>query len=441
MPTEAVAPALASSSGVGASVSTSRMQRAWVAIVLAMVAFLAAVDRNILSILLVPIQKDLHVSDAAMGALTGTAFAFTFAVAGLPLAWLADRTSRRNFIAASVTVWSAMTAVCGLASGYLQLLLARIGVAGGEAAYAPASMSMVGDVFPEAKRGAAVSVLTIGSALGFSVGAYLAGTLNDRFGWHVAMMAVGLPGLIVAAVVWLTVPDPQRSAPSTSAPQPSVAGGVKRLLTLPTLPPLMAATVLLNFAFLGWLGWAPAFLMRAHHLSATNMSAVFGIVVGLGGVISSIVAGVVSDRLSHRGIRWRMYYCVAMVILAAPLLATGLLVHSTPVAISMLTLFSLAAGGLTTVSNVSVLSIAPQGLRATMMALIALAIALLASGLSPVVIGALNDALKPGFGDQAVRYSLLTAPLCLALSGLMFLVASRTIDADAAAAAASHGTT
>jgi MFS family permease len=331
-----------------------------------------------------------------------------------------------------------MTAICGLSGGFIQLLLARIGVAGGEAAHAPASMSLVGDVFPEAKRGAAVSVLTIGSALGFSVGAYLAGVLNDRFGWHVAMMAVGLPGLLVAALLWLTVADPPRSIPAGALVRPSVVEGVKQLARLRTLPPLIAGMVLLNFAFLGWLGWAPAFLMRTHHMSATEMSAVFGIVVGLGGVISSIVAGIASDRLSRRGIRWRMYYCVAMALVAAPLMATGLLVRSTPLAISMLALFSLAAGGLTTVSNVSVLSIAPKSLRATMMALAALAIALLASGLSPVVIGALNDALKPGFGEMAVRYSLLTAPACLALSGLLFLLASRSIDADADAAARSE---
>lgn len=436
MPTEAIGPGLAPPGAT--ALATNRAQRAWVAIVLAMVWFLAAIDRNILSVLLVPIQKDLHVGDAAMGALTGTAFALTFAVAGLPLAWVADRTSRRNFIAVAVAIWSAMTAVCGLSGNFVQLLLARIGVAGGEAAHAPASMSMVGDVFPESKRGAAVSVLTIGSALGFSVGAYLAGVLNDRFGWHIAMMAVGLPGLFVAALLWLTVPDPQRSTPSGPVIEPSIVRGVKQLLRLRTLPPLMTGMVLLNFAFLGWLGWAPAFLMRTHHLSATNMSAVFGIVVGLGGVVSNIFAGVISDRLSRRGIRWRMHYCATMVIFAVPLLATALLVRSTPVAIALLTLFSLAAGGLTTVSNVSVLSIAPHGLRATMMALMALAIALLASGLAPVVIGALNDALKPEFGEMAVRYSLLTAPLCLALSGLMFMIAGRSIEADAAAAAASQ---
>ena len=437
MPTEAIDVARSESDRATAIARPGfgRWQRAWVTIMLAMVAFLAAVDRNILSVLLVPIQKDLHVGDAAMGALTGTAFAVVFATSALPLAWVADRTNRRNFVAIAVAAWSVMTAICGLASTFLQLLVARIGVAAGEAAHGPASLSIVADVFPAPKRGAAISVLTIGSALGYAGGAFLAGVLNDRFGWQGAMMAVGAPGLIVAGLLWLTVSEPPRGAHdalSALSETLSVSDGMVRLLKIRTFVPLLAGTVFLNVAFLGFLGWMPAFFMRVHHLTATQMSGVFAMVVGLGGVFSNVFAGIISDRLSRRGLRWRMHYCVAMIVVAIPLLTAGLLIPATGAAVLALMGFTLAAGGLTTVSSATAISVAPASLRASTVAVIGIAVSVVGAGLAPFLIGLLNDMLKGGFGDLAVRYSLLTSPLALAFAGILFFVSGRTLEADAA---------
>lgn len=413
----------------------SRSRRAWITVVLGLVWFLAATDRNILSVLLVPIQKDLGVGDAAMGALTGLAFSLVYATAALPLAWVADRSNRRNFLAVAVAFWSAMTALCGFASSYMTLLFARFGVAAGEAAHGPTSMSMIADVFPAPKRGAAISVLTIGSALGFSAGAFIAGVLNDRFGWQGALMAVGAPGLLVAILVRLTVPEPKRGAQDASAARAtpvSVTATLKTLGAVRTFWPLMTGMIFLNIAFLGWLHWLPAFLMRVHHLSATNMSAIFGLIVGVGGVASNIVAGVASDRLAVRGARWRMYYCVGMGLVSLPLLAVGLLLQSTPAAVACLMIYSLAAGGLTTVTSAAAVSIAPSTMRASMMALIAFAVAVFGGGLGPFLIGLLNDALHARLGVNAVRYTLLIGPLWIGLATLMFLIASRSIDGDVA---------
>jgi predicted MFS family arabinose efflux permease len=289
-------------------------------------------------------------------------------------------------------------------------------------------------VFPAASRGAAISVLTIGSALGYSAGAFLAGVLNDHFGWQGAMMAVGIPGVIVALMLWLTVPEPRRAAHDGDERPPSlsVAEGVTRLVRIRTFVPLLLGTVFLNVAFLGFLGWMPAFFMRVHHLTATHMSAVFGIVVGLGGVLSNVFAGLISDRLSRRGMRWRMHYCVAMVLIAIPFLTAGLLIDSTRVAVIVLMGFTLAAGGLTTVSSATAISVAPANLRASTVAIIGIAVSVIGGGLAPFLIGVLNDLFKGAFGDQAVRYTLLTSPLALAVAGVMFFLAGRTIEADAA---------
>lgn len=411
----------------------SRARRTWITLMLGVVAFLAATDRNILSVLLVPIQNDLNVSDAAMGALTGAAFSLVYATAALPLAWLADRTNRRNFIAVSVAFWSAMTALCGLAGNYVQLLLARFGVALGEAGHGPAGMSMVADIFPAAKRGAAISVLTIGAALGYSAGAFIAGVLNDRFGWQGALMAVGLPGLLVAALLVLTVPEPRRGASDAHAVATpvSILEGLRTLAAVRTFWPLMVGMIFVNIAFLGWLHWLPAFLMRIHKLSTTDMSAIFGLIVGVGGVAANIFAGVISDRLARRGARWRMYYCVAMGLVSVPLLVVGLMLPNPTVAIACMMAYTLAAGGLTTVTNASAISIAPANLRASMVALIGFAVAVFGGGVAPFLIGLLNDGLSARMGVEAIRYTLLIGPIGIGLAALMFGIASRTIDGDA----------
>jgi predicted MFS family arabinose efflux permease len=434
--TDAVDPGLAAKASSATAAQAppgdfSRGRRAWITIVLALVWFLAAVDRNILSVLLVPIQKDLHVNDTAMGGLTGF-FALIFAFAALPLSWFVDRTNRRNFVAAMVALWSVMTALSGLATNFLQLAAARFGVGAGEAAHGPATMSMLADVFPAPKRGAAISVLAIGSAAGFSVGAYLAGLLNDRFGWHVAMMAVGAPGLAVAALVWITVPEPRRGLQDDhpeAAARLAMSEALRRIAKVRTFLPLAGGMAFLNLAFMAFLGWLPAFFMRVHHLPAKTMGAVFGLVVA-GGMVSNFYSGVVSDRLAKRGTRWRMHYCVAMVVVTVPLLTAGFLIPSTTLATAALVAYCLIAGGLTPVTNAAALSIVPANLRATLMSLILLAIAVVGGGLGPLMIGAINDALKPALGDDAVRYSLMTTPFCLALAGVLFYVAGRTIAAD-----------
>lgn len=433
MTTETAPPGLAAASATDVG-EYSRGKRAWIAFMLAVVAFLAATDRNILSVLLVPIQNDLKVSDAAMGALTGAAFSFVYASAALPLAWLADRTNRRNFIALSVAFWSAMTALCGLAGSYVQLLLARFGVALGEAGHGPAGMSMVADVYPAAKRGAAISVLTIGAALGYSAGAFIAGVLNDQFGWQGALMAVGLPGLLVAVVLFLTVPEPRRGAQDgahAAASPVSVLTGLKTLSRVRTFWPLMAGMIFLNIAFMGWLHWLPAFLMRIHHLTTTEMSAIFGMIVGVGGVVANIFAGVISDKLAQRGSRWRMYYCVVMGVVSVPLLVVGLMLKDATLAIACMMTYTLAAGGLTTVTNAAAISIAPANLRASMVALIGFAVAVFGGGVAPFLIGLLNDTLKASLGVEAIRYTLLVGPIGIGIAALMFFVASRSIDQDA----------
>ena len=406
----------------------------WVLLLLSLIGVLDAVDRNILSLLLVPIKQSLHASDAAMGALSGTAFALVNATVGLPMARLADRGNRRNLIVLALAFWSAMTAVCGLARTYAVLLVARCGVGIGMSAAGPATTSLIGDLFPENRRGGAIGVLSVGSAVGFSLGSIVAGVLNDRFGWHAAMLAVGLPGLVLAAVMWLTMPEPVRGihdekGRGDGAPAP-VWVSLKRVAAIRTMTPLLMGTIFVNVAFLAWVIWLPAFLMRVHHLGTTEMSIVFALSIGVGGVLSNVVAGFTSDRLARRGARWRMYYCCLMIAASVPLLVGALMFRQLAPAVACMGLFSFTAGGLSTVTGAAQLSISPPNMRAFISALFTLVVTVLGAGVGPWAVGGLNDALQASFGDQAIRFTLLMAPTCLAIAGGMFFWASFRIGAD-----------
>jgi len=424
-------------------VTRAAASRAWTVTMLGVVAMLAAVDRNILSVLLVPIQKDLRVNDAAMGALSGTAMALVYATVALPMGRLADRVNRRNLLAGAIAAWSAATALCGVASGFFQLFLARIAVGAAEAAQPPATMSMIGDLYPAVRRGAAISVVIVGSTVGYSLGSFVAGVLNDHYGWRGAMMAVGLPGILVALLVRFTVPEPARGVQDGGAgaalPRDTLVQQLRQCARIRTFHPFVLGLVCMNMAFIGWLAWAPAFLMRVHHLSATQMSALFGIVVG-GAALANMVAGVLTDWLARRGARWRLYYCCAVIVLVAPALAASTLVESLGASIACLLFYTLVSGGLTTVTTATYVSLAPPTMRAFVTALMLFCTFVFGAGLGPLLFGLLNDVVSRTQGDEALRYSMLLGPALLMAAGVFYLFASRTVDADTAAAGASNDT-
>jgi len=421
-----------SASLAGAAPTTPR-SGAWTVLLLSLAALFASFDQQAFAVLLVPIQEDLKVSDAAMGVLTGTSFAVVYALLALPLARLADRTNRRNLLGAAVAVWSVATALCGVAVGYLQLLLARFAVAAGEAANAPTSMSLLGDLFGPGRRGTAIGFTVVGSALGVSLGAASAGYLSDRYGWRVALLAIGAPGLILSALIFLTLSEPRRGAMDAGTDDiaaPSLLEALRRCGRIRTVYPLALGLTLLQMCFHGWLIWVPPFLMRVHHLQATQMGALFGVIVA-GGAVGNLVAGRLSDHLSRRGARWRLYLCCAIVAVSLPLLTASSLIPDLGATVACLVAYTLMSGGLVTACAVTYVSIAPPSLRAVMTALMR-ALPMIVGGLSPVLFGLVSDQLKPLFGDQSLRYALLLSPLMLALAGVSFFVASRTIERDTA---------
>jgi len=408
-------------------------RRYWTLAILALVAFLAMVDRQAFSVLLVPMQRDLRVGDGAMGFLSGSAFALAQAAFTLPLAWLADRINRRNLLVASVVVWSLATAVGGVAGGFVTLLLARLLVGAAEAAQTPATVSLVADLFAARHRGAAFMVCSVGAALGASFGAYAAGFLSEQRGWRDALLAVGLPGLLIAALLGLTVVEPPRAPRATSPERDGLRAAVMQLklcLSIPTFRPFLAGYVALQAASMAWYTWFPAFLMRVHGLSAARMGAVFGAVV-LCGMLAAMWGGPASDLLARRGARWRLHFIVAVTTLSIPFLCLSFLAPSLALSQICAMGFTLFIGAHHPVAMATYASLAPPASRAVVSGLVFVAGALLGGTGGPLLLGAVGELLTPYLGAQAIRYSLLLVPIMLAVAAGCYALASRTADADA----------
>jgi MFS family permease len=407
-------------------------------LMLSLVFMLANADRNILSVLLDPIKKSLHASDAAMGALGGLAFALVYATTAIPFARLADRGNRRNLIALALTFWSALTAVCGLASSYLLLLLARTGVAVGEAAHQPAIMSMIGDTFPRRSRGMATAWLTVGTATGLGIGAVIAGAMNDAYGWQSAFFVLGAPGLLVAALVFFTMREPARGAadgagPVASTPEPFWQG-MRQLASIRTIRWLVLANFFIAIAFTSWLQWLPAFFMRVHHMTGRQAGGGYGLGILVGATAASLVGGFLSDRLARRGERWRSVYCAVCAAIGIPAVVFTLITPSAALSVTGLVVYSIVTGGVTSVSMAAGLGVVRHSMRGLATAGMGFVLSVLGS-IGPLAVGELNDLLNHTYGAMAVRYTLLSAvPGSLILAAIAFLFAARVTDVDAAAA-------
>jgi predicted MFS family arabinose efflux permease len=420
--------------GAAARAPASRAEARFVLGLLFVVYVFNFIDRQILSILVEPIKRDLGVSDTAMGFLTGGAFAVFYTFAGIPIARFADRSVRRTVIAVGCAVWSAMTAASGLARGFGELALARVGVGVGEAACSPPAHSLLADYFPPERRATALSVYASGIHFGTAFGYLAGGWLNAAFDWRTAFMAVGLPGLALAILVRLTVREPARGlSEGGSAGQdvPPTREVFRFLWALPSFRHLAFASALTAFAGYGVAIWTPAFLMRVHGMSSAEIGTWLGLIAGLGGATGAWLGGVASDRLGARDPRYALWVPAAAALAGLPF-ALLLLFWPTPHAALLLGIPATVFGAMW-LGPVFALTqtLVRIRMRAVASAILLFVVNLIGLGLGPQVVGALNDSLRPSFGDAAVRWSLAGVVLSMsAWASLHFALAARTLARD-----------
>lgn len=272
-------------------------------------------DRFLLIILIDPISRDLKVSNTEVGLLTGFAASLIYAVAGVPIARLADHGSRRTIIATALGAWSALTALAGVSTSFLGLALARFGVATASAGCSPAAYSMISDYFPQARRGAAIAIYSLGISIGMWAGLTLGGVLEDRFGWRSAFLMVGAPGLVLAALFRLVVREPRRGghdADSCAADRRySLREAAAHIMRHPAFLAIAFGFALLSAANSAFENWAPTYMIRVSRMSSTEVGSLSGLFQGATGFLGALIVGLLADRLGPRDRRWYLWLPIA----------------------------------------------------------------------------------------------------------------------------------
>jgi predicted MFS family arabinose efflux permease len=405
--------------------------------VLVLVYAVNFIDRNILAVLLQPIKEELGVSDTAMGFLTGFAFAVFYTFAGIPIARLADRGSRRTVMAVGLAFWSLMTAASGLARSFAQLAVARVGVGIGEASATPAAHSLLSDYFPPERRTRAIAIYNTGASAGVLFGLLLGGWLQQAFGWRVAFAVVGLPGLAIALLVRVTVAEPARGGSEglvDAGDAPSARETLRHLACLPSFRHLALAAGLYAMTAYGVISWAPTFMIRVHELGYAEVGTTLGLAIGIGGGAGTYAGGVLCDRLAARDVRWLVWIPAIAGAVLLPFFVVFALAEEASLALAAFVPVNLLNAVFAAPTYTITQGLARLRMRALASAVVLFVLNLVGLGLGPTLVGILNDLLEPRYGAAAVRYSLLIVVAVNAWAVIHSVLAGRTLRRDLARA-------
>src|SRR3977135_512859 len=422
-----LAPEVAAQADAAAKPATRRY---YVLGLLTVVYALNFLDRTIFNVLIEPIKKEFALSDTTMGLLAGFGFVLFYSLLGIPIARVADRLNRRNIVAIAFAFWSAMTFLCGMASSVATLAMARIGVGIGESAGTPASQSMIADLFNKNERPRALGIFAIGTYFGVFLGYFIGGYVNQHYGWRMAFFTAGLPGIALAAVLWLTVSEPKRGAMAeTFTPEP-IGPTLGFLASQRAFVIVLIGFCLTTYTNYATAAWIPPFLARVHHLSSAETGTYAGTFKGLCGMAGTLVGGLVVAQISQRDDRWKLWAPAITSCLAGPVFAVCMLTPSFSIMVAALALTSFLVGFHLGPIFAIAQTVARPSMRALASAIILLTATCFGQGVGPLAVGMINDTLKNDYGANAVRYSLLSAAVTTSVGALLFILAARTIRAD-----------
>jgi predicted MFS family arabinose efflux permease len=312
----------ASALGLAAPQSASFAERWYVLIMMCLVYTLSIADRYVVSTVLDPIRRELHLTDSGIAFLTAWPLAIFYVTLGFPLSYLIDRRSRRKIIGVCLVLWSCMTTLCGLAHSVTQFFLARVGVGVGEAGGTPGASSLLSDYFPASRRAMALTVFSLGAPIGAWLGYNVAGTIADHYGWRSVFFALGLPGVLAGLAVWFTVREPRRGCLDSDddTATPSFMTTMRFLWQQRSAVHLMVGSALCALWGWGLMYWTPVFLQRTYHMSLGEAGDVTGNVHLWGGALATVATGWLMGRpamADSRRVVWLMGVGTAVATLAS----------------------------------------------------------------------------------------------------------------------------
>jgi MFS family permease len=402
-------------------------------------------DRAIFGVVAEPIRKQWALTDSQIGWLA-TAFTLLYAVVGVPLGRLSDRGSRSRLLALGVTAWSALTVASGFAWNYASLFAARLGVGVGEASCAPAGNSLIGDLYPAARRARALAIFMLGLPLGLFLGGFVSGHVAARYGWRMAFFLAALPGLLVA-ILALRVIDPRRGA-AEDVPQ---AGRVPTgspywaVLKIPTMRWIIVTGALFNFNSYAMITFLPAYLSRYHGLDLQQSNTIASVVFGVVGVPGLLLGGWAADRLATRRPSGRLLLTSAWILASVLLMYLSLNLPAGRVFALVVLMGAAWMFNYMYYPGVyaSIQDVVPPALRGTAMALYFMAMYLFGGSFGPVLVGKLSDyfvrramagagasGLTENFRAAGLHGAMYAIPVCSALLAMVLMGAARTVARD-----------
>lgn len=413
------------------------------------------VDRWALSLTLQDIKLALTLTDTQLGLLTGIASTFFYAIMGVPIARWADRGNRPMIIGIMTALQSVMVALTGAVGSFLQLLVVRVFVAVGEAGCVPTAHSLIADYFSRAERARAMAWYTMGSPLSALIGLFLAGWLNQFFGWRTTFVLLGLPGVVVAVIAWLTFREPrlskfrEESTPVTgqsalsaamtstsrsmSAPAPSLKEVAKTLAANGTFRHLLFAQAVMFFFYFGIWKWVPTFFVRSHGLHTGELGTWLAIIHSVFGLIGIYIGGELASRYAARNERLQLQAMAIAMVGFAITMPLAYLAPNPHWALAIMALVNIPHAAISAPLYAVIQSVVPASMRAMAVALIFFFSNLIGAGLGPLLTGSLSDALTPSFGAESLRYALIALCPGYLWVGWHVWGGSRTVVQDLAA--------
>jgi len=382
------------------------------------------------------IKNEFGASDFQMGMLSGLPFAVFYSLMGIPIAAWADRSSRRNVLALAVAMWSGMTALFGMAINFTTLFLARIGTAVGEAGGSPPSHSIISDYFPKSRRGTAFAIYALAVPIGTSIGAAIGGWGNQNLGWRNTFIAVGVPGIVLAVIVYLTVKEPPRGMSDAARPvagqkAPGMMDVLKFLWLRRSFRHLSLAAALHSVVWYASGAFNNAFLQRSHAMSVSEAGywiSILSLIAGVG----TFLGGYFSDRLSVRfnERRWYMWVPGAATLLCVPFQFLAYLSPSLAVALPSFVGLMLMAAVFFGPSFAMTQALATLRMRSVATSVLLFIQTLIGNGLGPSVTGFISDLLGPSMQTDSLRYALVIIGVVNLWAALHYLAGARSLRQD-----------
>lgn len=386
-------------------------------------------DRMVVTLLLDPIGKEFALSDSQLGLLAGLAFAVPFALAGLPLGMLVDRVNRVRLLTALLSFWSGVTALAAFATGFWTLLLARVGVAAAESGGTPTNVSLISDQMPPAKRATALGVYYMGTSIGTIIGFSVAGAVAAQYGWRAGFLVAGLPGLLLAVVVWRTVREPARTvdARAPAGPSPTLLQALQTIRGNRPALHLMAGSTIMGMTGIGLTTWLPALMIRTHDVGLASVGSIMAFAIAPLGVLASLIGGRTGDMLYARGPARVPAFLAVASLLTVPALAGGLLSTTLAGLIVGFAISMFAQTSLSAPTYAALMHQVPAQIRGVSASLLQVTSNVLGFGVGTQVIGVLSDALHPRFPADSLRYAMLAFCLLNVWAVAHFLLAARAM--------------